>query len=180
MIPAVPAAPAFAVSAKLADSEYDPNPQYTFAYDVQDALTGDSKNQIESRNGDFVQGQYSLNDPDGTRRTVNYIADPINGFNAIVSKAPLIQAVAKVAAAPVVAASRVAVPAKVVAAAPVAAPLVAQSAPVYTSPVAKIAAAPAAYTAPFAPASFAYTTGALSYPVVPKVTAPITYAAYTF
>nr|CAH7768539.1 unnamed protein product [Callosobruchus chinensis] len=35
---------------------------------------------------------YSLNEPDGTRRIVDYVADPINGFNAIVRKAPLVHA----------------------------------------------------------------------------------------
>uniref|UniRef100_UPI0038B3499F chitin-binding domain-containing protein n=1 Tax=Staphylococcus aureus TaxID=1280 RepID=UPI0038B3499F len=58
-------------------SEFDPNPQYSFAYDVQDAITGDSKSQVESRSGDIVQGQYSLVEPDGTRRVVDYTADPI-------------------------------------------------------------------------------------------------------
>ncbi|KAF6215853.1 hypothetical protein GE061_000188 [Apolygus lucorum] len=66
--------------------QYDPHPQYSFAYDVQDALTGDSKSQHESRDGDVVQGQYSLVEPDGSIRTVDYTADPINGFNAVVSK----------------------------------------------------------------------------------------------
>ncbi|XP_045483695.1 larval cuticle protein A3A-like isoform X2 [Harmonia axyridis] len=91
---------------------YDPNPQYQFGYDVQDALTGDSKSQVESRSGDVVQGQYSLNDADGTRRIVDYTADPINGFNAVVRKEPLVAktvvaapAVAAVRAAPVVAAA---------------------------------------------------------------------------
>ncbi|XP_045483692.1 cuticle protein 19.8-like [Harmonia axyridis] len=89
------------------------NPQYEFGYDVQDGLTGDSKNQFETRSGDFVQGQYSLNDPDGTRRIVDYTADPINGFNANVRKEPLISkavvaapAIAKIAAAPVLPALR--------------------------------------------------------------------------
>lgn len=54
------AGPPVAVAAKLADSEFDPNPQYSFAYDVQDAITGDSKSQIESRSGGVVQGQYRL------------------------------------------------------------------------------------------------------------------------
>lgn len=90
--------PAYAAKAVVAGDEYDPNPQYSYAYDVQDALTGDSKNQHESRQGDVVQGSYSLTDSDGTRRTVEYTADPVNGFNAVVHKEPL---VAKVAAAPV-------------------------------------------------------------------------------
>jgi hypothetical protein len=81
------AQPAIAVAKQV--EEYDPHPQYNFAYDIQDSLTGDSKNQQESRDGDVVQGQYSLTDPDGYRRTVDYTADPINGFNAVVSRQPL-------------------------------------------------------------------------------------------
>ncbi|PZC77395.1 hypothetical protein B5X24_HaOG203443 [Helicoverpa armigera] len=87
--------------AKVAPVEdYDPNPQYSYAYDIQDALTGDSKNQQESRSGDVVQGSYSLVEPDGTRRTVEYTADPHNGFNAVVHKEPLGAPVVKAVAAP--------------------------------------------------------------------------------
>lgn len=39
-----------------ANTEYDPLPQYSFAYNVQDALTGDQKNHQESRDGDVVKG----------------------------------------------------------------------------------------------------------------------------
>lgn len=62
----------------------------------QDAVTGDAKSQHESRSGDVVQGSYSLVEPDGTRRTVDYTADPIHGFNAVVRREPL--GVAKVIA----------------------------------------------------------------------------------
>jgi len=43
------AAPAVAkVAAPVAvDTDYDPHPQYSYAYDIQDALTGDSKSQHE-------------------------------------------------------------------------------------------------------------------------------------
>nr|CAD7412840.1 unnamed protein product [Timema cristinae] len=68
------------------DTDFDPHPQYSYAYDIQDALTGDSKSQHESRDGDVVQGSYSLVEPDGTRRIVDYTADPVNGFNAVVHK----------------------------------------------------------------------------------------------
>ncbi|RZC33111.1 larval cuticle protein A3A-like [Asbolus verrucosus] len=86
------------VAQAVVNAEYDANPQYTYAYDVQDPITGDSKSQVESRSGDVVRGQYALNDPDGTRRTVDYTADPINGFNAVVNKSPVVQAVQTVAA----------------------------------------------------------------------------------
>ncbi|KAJ8943451.1 hypothetical protein NQ314_009733 [Rhamnusium bicolor] len=88
------------IAKAVVSEEYDSNPQYSYGYDVQDALTGDNKNQYETRNGDVVQGSYSLVEPDGTRRTVEYNADPINGFNSVVHKEPLIAApaVAKVAA----------------------------------------------------------------------------------
>ncbi|XP_002132860.2 trichohyalin [Drosophila pseudoobscura] len=65
--------------------DYDSRPQYSFAYDVRDTLTGDDKRQEEKRDGDLVKGQYSLIEPDGTRRIVEYTADDASGFNAIVS-----------------------------------------------------------------------------------------------
>ncbi|PNF23312.1 hypothetical protein B7P43_G17093 [Cryptotermes secundus] len=71
------------------DTEYNPNPQYSFAYKVQDALTGDSKGHQESRNGDYVQGVYYLVEPDGTRRIVEYTAAHVNGFNAVVRREPV-------------------------------------------------------------------------------------------
>jgi len=91
----VPVAPL----AKL--EEFDAVPQYSFAYDVQDAVTGDSKAQYETRNGDIVQGSYSLIEADGTRRIVEYTADPINGFNAIVSREPATAAIASAVATPI-------------------------------------------------------------------------------
>ncbi|XP_067013179.2 cuticle protein 21-like [Anabrus simplex] len=103
------AAPAYAKVA--VDTDYDPNPSYSYSYDVQDALTGDSKGQQESRQGDVVQGSYSLVEPDGTTRTVEYTADPINGFNAVVHRAPAVAAVAKVAAPVAYAAPAYAAPA---------------------------------------------------------------------
>ncbi|XP_065347437.1 larval cuticle protein A2B-like [Cloeon dipterum] len=114
----------------------DAVPQYSFGYSVSDALTGDNKLQHETRHGDIVQGAYSLVEPDGTVRTVNYIADPINGFNAHVSRQPAVvkAAVPAVPAAPVL-------PAPLVRA-PLAAP-----APVFAGP----AVAPAVAPAPFAP-----------------------------
>ncbi|EDV45943.1 larval cuticle protein A2B [Drosophila erecta] len=83
-----------------ADEEYDPHPQYKYAYDVQDALSGDSKSQVEERDGDVVRGEYSLVDSDGFKRTVQYTADPVNGFNAVVHREPLVKTVVK-AVAPV-------------------------------------------------------------------------------
>ena len=71
-------------------------------YLFQDALTGDAKSQQETRSGDVVQGSYSLIEPDGTRRTVEYTADPHNGFNAVVHREPAGVAV-KAVAAPVIA-----------------------------------------------------------------------------
>ncbi|GJQ81558.1 hypothetical protein Trydic_g4917 [Trypoxylus dichotomus] len=114
------AAPLSVAKAVVAE-EYDAHPQYSFGYDIQDGLTGDNKQQHETRDGDVVQGSYSLVDPDGTRRVVQYQADPINGFNAVVSKEPL--------GAPIVA--------KAVA------PLT------YAAPIAKVAT-PLAYSAPYA------------------------------
>ncbi|KAF4531576.1 hypothetical protein B566_EDAN016085 [Ephemera danica] len=67
------------------DEPYD-IPRYHFSYGVQDLDTGDIKSQSESRDGHVVTGQYSLVEPDGSVRTVQYTADELNGFNAVVSK----------------------------------------------------------------------------------------------
>ncbi|XP_071455833.1 uncharacterized protein [Hetaerina americana] len=61
-------------------------PNYSFDYGVHSPHTGDVKNHQESRIGDLVKGSYSLNDPDGTIRQVDYVADKHNGFNAVVKK----------------------------------------------------------------------------------------------
>jgi hypothetical protein len=67
-------------------ADYDANPQYSFTYRVTDVETGDSKAQEERRNGDSVEGSYSIVEPDGSIRTVRYSADPVNGFNAVVER----------------------------------------------------------------------------------------------
>ena len=89
------------------DADYN-----SFAYDVADPNTGDYKSQVETRVGGNVVGQYSLLDADGTKRTVDYAADDVNGFNAVVRKdaafiaAPVVTAPAVVAASPAVVAAR--------------------------------------------------------------------------
>ncbi|KAH9632021.1 hypothetical protein HF086_016581 [Spodoptera exigua] len=160
-LPAAIAAAPVAYAAPVAAArleEFDPLPQYNFGYNVADSLTGDYKSQTEQRNGDLVQGQYSLVESDGTRRVVDYTADSVNGFNAVVRNEPLVLAAP---AEPAVVPARYAA-----AAAPVAAPVaVAQAAPVVAAP--KFAAAPAyaRYVAPVA--------NAVAAP------APTVYARYT-
>ncbi|VVD01055.1 unnamed protein product [Leptidea sinapis] len=63
-----------------------PNPNYNFNYAVNDPSTGDNKAQWEAREGDQVRGAYSLVEPDGNTRTVEYTADPVRGFNAVVRR----------------------------------------------------------------------------------------------
>ncbi|KAM3962367.1 uncharacterized protein ACR2FA_003607 [Aphomia sociella] len=60
------------------------HPKYDFEYSVSDPHTGDHKSQHESRDGDVVHGYYSLVQPDGSVRKVEYTADDHNGFNAVV------------------------------------------------------------------------------------------------
>ncbi|KNC34799.1 Pupal cuticle protein Edg-84A [Lucilia cuprina] len=147
----IPAAPLAAVAQV---EEYDPHPQYSYGYDVKDAISGDSKTAVETRDGGFVKGQYSLNDADGYRRIVDYTSDPINGFNAVVRREPLVAAVA----APVVAAPAPVVKAAPVVAAPAAVPFTYAAAPV---------AAPFTYAAaPVVKAATPYVAG----PAVVKTT----------
>lgn len=61
-------------------------PKYSFNYGVHDPHTGDIKQQYEERDGDKVKGGYSLVEPDGSIRIVEYTADDHNGFNAVVKK----------------------------------------------------------------------------------------------
>ncbi|XP_065371134.1 larval cuticle protein A2B-like [Calliphora vicina] len=90
---AVHAAPvAVAHNVVVKSEEYDPHPQYKYSYGVEDKLTGDSKSQVEERDGDVVRGEYSLIDADGYKRTVQYTADDHNGFNAVVHREPLVKA----------------------------------------------------------------------------------------
>ncbi|XP_049811439.1 larval cuticle protein A3A-like isoform X15 [Schistocerca nitens] len=98
--------------AEAVDAYYDPNPQYSFSYSVSDALTGDAKQQQESRSGDVVEGSYSLVEPDGSVRTVQYTAAPGAGFNAVVSKngVPAGPSSLGAAVAPAAAASRATLP----------------------------------------------------------------------
>jgi len=91
--------------------DYYAHPKYSYSYGVKDAVTGDVKSASETRDGGVVKGSYSLVQPDGVLRTVNYVADPIHGFQAqVVNSAPGVHAVKKVAAiAPVAVAAPVAV-----------------------------------------------------------------------
>ncbi|XP_072940762.1 cuticle protein 19-like [Epargyreus clarus] len=66
--------------------DYYAYPKYAFDYAVKDPHTGDHKTQWETRDGDVVKGAYSLAEPDGTTRIVEYTADKHNGFNAVVKR----------------------------------------------------------------------------------------------
>uniref|UniRef100_A0A1I8MHA2 Cuticle protein n=1 Tax=Musca domestica TaxID=7370 RepID=A0A1I8MHA2_MUSDO len=139
-----------------ADDEFDPHPQYKYGYGVQDAVSGDSKSQVEERDGDVVRGEYSLIDADGFKRTVQYTADDVNGFNAVVHREPLTKAV-------------VAAPAVVKTVAPVA-HYAAPAAVVKTvAPVAHYAA-PAAVVKTVAPAYTTYSAPAVVKTAVPAYT----------
>lgn len=88
------------------EAAHDAHPRYSFAYDVQDALSGDVKSQQETRDGDQVQGQYSLNDADGYRRIVDYKSDGEHGFSAVVRREPLSAAAPAPAPVPVAVAKK--------------------------------------------------------------------------
>ncbi|XP_075971035.1 cuticle protein 19-like [Anticarsia gemmatalis] len=60
----------------------DGHAKYEFAYEVKDPHTHDIKRHHESRHGDVVKGEYSLHQPDGTIRVVEYSSDKKTGFNA--------------------------------------------------------------------------------------------------
>lgn len=144
--------------AKVAYAEPEAPAHYEFEYSVHDSHTGDIKQQKETRAGDAVQGSYSLVQPDGVQRIVDYTSDKVNGFNAVVryeghpTEAPH---VTKVLAAPVQ----------------------------YAAPVAKVAYAPAGVqyaSAPvqYAPAPVQYAPAPVQYAPAPVhyAPAPVHYA----
>lgn len=147
--------PAYVKQVEYADAPA----KYDFAYEVHDEKTGDIKRQQETRDGDVVRGFYSLYDADGSHRVVEYTADDVHGFNAVVRREGgehQVQAVKKIVAAPVV---------QKYVSAPIVqkyvAPTIQYSAPVvhkYVSApiVQKIVAAPVHYAAPVAHANYAY------------------------
>lgn len=55
-------------------------PKYSFSYTVNNEETQDFKTHSETRDGDYLQGEYSLLDPDGYMRVVTYSYDPVQGF----------------------------------------------------------------------------------------------------
>lgn len=60
---------------------------YHFQYAVNDPATGDVKSQNEVSDGrGGVRGTYSLIEPDGSIRVVEYAADDVHGFTADVKK----------------------------------------------------------------------------------------------
>ncbi|XP_063626826.1 uncharacterized protein LOC134798347 [Cydia splendana] len=69
-----------------ASVDYYAYPRYAFEYSVKDPHTGDNKAQWEKRDGDVVKGAYSLVEPDGSLRVVEYYADDKTGFNAVVKR----------------------------------------------------------------------------------------------
>jgi Insect cuticle protein len=66
--------------------DYYAYPKYKFEYGVKDPHTGDHKSQWETRDGDVVKGEYTLDEADGTKRVVEYHADGKTGFHAKVKK----------------------------------------------------------------------------------------------
>lgn len=78
------------------------NAELLFEYYKHVFFPGDNKVQEETRNGDVVEGSYSLIEPDGARRLVSYAADPINGFNAVVQRDPSFTAAAAATVHPIV------------------------------------------------------------------------------
>ncbi|XP_071443009.1 cuticle protein 21-like [Hetaerina americana] len=173
-------APVKAAAPAVEDEEVDPNPSYSFSYDVSDAETGDTKTQSESMENGVVKGSYSVVDPDGVKRTVEYTADAVNGFNAVVNMEPSnIVIPAPKAKAPEPPKAEAPAPEPVKPAAPVAHAAVYHAAPLayHASPIA-YHAAPLAYHAPIAKvlsapvAKISYTTSTYG-----LGHAPLTYAA---
>ncbi|XP_063922671.1 cuticle protein 8-like [Zophobas morio] len=64
--------------------DYVATPDYLYSYGVEDPLNLNRQIHRETRNGDNVQGEYKVLQPDGLVRIVKYSADGTNGFTATV------------------------------------------------------------------------------------------------
>lgn len=167
----------------IAEPEHYAPAHYDFEYSVHDEHTGDIKSQKESREGDVVHGSYSLIEPDGSKRTVEYTADEHSGFNAVVHREPAAHPVAVKApvavAAPVAHVAHVSAPVAHVA--HVAAPVAHYSAPVahYATPVAAHYTSPVAahYTSPVAAHYTAPVAAHYAAPVAAHYSAPVAHYA---
>nr|XP_029734565.1 cuticle protein 19-like [Aedes albopictus] len=76
----------FAAICSADPDDWDWNGKYKFEYGVNDPHTGDHKSQWEASDGHGVKGGYTLDEPDGTKRYVQYKADKWHGFHAIVKR----------------------------------------------------------------------------------------------
>ena len=87
LVRAVTADPAAAVvrTVPVVDGVVGGHAHYSYGYSVNDARSGDLKAREESRDGDVVQGSYTVADPDGRIRHVEYTADRDHGFQARVT-----------------------------------------------------------------------------------------------
>ncbi|KAF4517684.1 hypothetical protein B566_EDAN016714 [Ephemera danica] len=76
------------VSFALAEHDFDhyAYPKYDYQYGVNDHHTGDHKEASESRDGDTVRGHYTIQEADGSSRSVHYTADKHSGFVAHVTR----------------------------------------------------------------------------------------------
>ena len=58
--------------------------QYHYRYAVDDPTSGVINDRWEHRQGEYVKGAYSVLEPDGRLRIVDYEVDGPNGFHAVV------------------------------------------------------------------------------------------------
>jgi len=58
---------------------------FNFGYEVSNAATGDTKSHQETLEDGVLRGSYSVVQPDGFRRVVNYVSDAEHGFRADVT-----------------------------------------------------------------------------------------------
>ncbi|XP_026276983.1 cuticle protein 19-like [Frankliniella occidentalis] len=70
------------------EDHHHTKPKYAYQYSVHDKHTGDVKDVWEHRDGDVTKGGYTLLEPDGHTRVVEYIVTKKGGFQATVKRLP--------------------------------------------------------------------------------------------
>ena len=74
------------ITSQSALSQYlsDLQVQYDYRYAVDDPVSGVINDRWEHRHGEYVKGAYSVLEPDGRLRIVDYELDGPKGFHAVI------------------------------------------------------------------------------------------------
>ncbi|RZF35804.1 hypothetical protein LSTR_LSTR009220 [Laodelphax striatellus] len=84
LVESQPRVPVYSVYQSYPSTSAFNDVQYDYRYSIDDSVSGVISNRWEERLGEYVKGSYSLLEPNGKIRTVDYEVDGKKGFQAVV------------------------------------------------------------------------------------------------